>query len=295
MGLPPVDLPVGPWPVEDLQGFQIDKELLQALQQKGRNNQTYVQFDLIRKLRSAYANAYQANPQVVHQHLLLKGPRGNSFALTNSPTDSLVVWMFMMGCEKRMGRLVIQELGFTVEVVKSMLTLWDAELELESVNVKRKRNLVVVGGVLVILFGSALRRGEVLLLEASMLVKCRLAGKDHEEHLHVVIPPMGCFKNETSEQNMLLALASRTSRRIEIRKWVECLIILLMREGKGKKVGPALCERDGTVMARWKINGIMREALLWIQSDTDLILSEVDVVNKYLIHCSAQQGMYTRA
>ena len=65
LGLPPDDLPVGPWPVEDLQGFQIAIELLQASQRKGQNNQTYVQFDLISKLRSAYANAYQASPQVV--------------------------------------------------------------------------------------------------------------------------------------------------------------------------------------------------------------------------------------
>ena len=86
---------------------------------------------------------------------------------------------------------------------------------------------------------------------------------------------------------MLLALVSRTSSGIEIRKWVECLIILLMRKDKGKKVGPALCERDGTVMARWKINGIIQEALLRIQSDTNLIPSEMDVVNNYSIHCSA--------
>ena len=112
-------------------------------------------------------------------------------------------------------------------------------------------------------------------------------GKDHEKHPHVVIPLMGRFKNETGERNMLLVLASRTSSGIKIRKWVERLIIVLIREDKGKKVGPALCERDGTVMTRWKINGIMREALLRIQSDTNLIPSEVDVVNKYSIHRSA--------
>ena len=69
-----------------------------------------------------------------------------------------------------MGRLVIQELGFTVDVIKSMLSLWDAELESESVNVTRKGDLVVVGGALVILVGDSLRGGEVLLLEASELV-----------------------------------------------------------------------------------------------------------------------------
>ena len=98
-----------------------------------------------------------------------------------------------------MGRLVIQELGFTVEMIKAMLGIWDEELESANVNVKRKRDVIVVGGALVVLAGGALRGGEVLLLEASELVKHRLDGKDHLEHPHVVIPLMGRFKNETGE------------------------------------------------------------------------------------------------
>ena len=156
LGLTPVEVLVGPWPVEDSQGFQIAIDLLEASQQKGRNDKEYVQFDSIRKLRSAYANVFQSSPQVVHWNLLLKGPKGNSFALTNAPTDSLVFRMFMMGCEKRMGRLVIQELVFTVEMVKAMLGLWDQELESANVNGKRKRDIVIIGGALVVLAGGAL-------------------------------------------------------------------------------------------------------------------------------------------
>ena len=115
-----------------------------------------MQFDSIRKLRSAYANVFQSSPQVVQCNLLLKGPKGNSFALTNAPTDSLVFCMFMIGCKKQMGWLVIQELGFTVEVVKAMLVIWDQELESVNVNAKRKRDLVVIGGALVVLAGGAL-------------------------------------------------------------------------------------------------------------------------------------------
>ena len=39
-------------------------------------------------------------------------------------------------------------------------------LELDDVNVRRKRDIVVVGGALVVLVGGALRGGEVLLMEA---------------------------------------------------------------------------------------------------------------------------------
>ena len=295
LGLNPVSLDVGPWPDTDWMGLQVAIELLRASQKQGRNDNTYVQFDSIRKIRSSYATVLQTSPMGLRNNLLMKGPRGRSFGLTSSFTDSIGFRMFMTGCEKRMGRLVIQELGFTVEVVIEMLKGWDAMLEAEDIEVGRKRDIVIVGATLVVLVGGALRGGEVLLMEASELVRRRLDGKRHPDHPHVVIPLMGRFKNEVGERNMLLTLASSTSSGIPIRKWVERLIILLMREGRGSRVGPAICDVDGFLMPRWKINGILHEALLRIQQDTELIPDEVDVINKYSMYRSARRGMYTRA
>ena len=86
---------------------------------------------------------------------------------------------------------------------------------------------------------------------------------------------------------MILALASRTSSGIEIRKWLERLIILLIWEGRDRKVGPAISECGSFLMERWKINGILRDSLLRIQQETDLIRDDIDVVNKYSLHRSA--------
>ena len=186
-----------------------------------------------------------------------------------------------------MGRLVVQELGFMVEVVLKLLEEWDKELESDEVSVERKRDLSVAGGAFVVLVGGALRGGEVLLLEVSELVQQRFDGKDHAEHPHVVAPLMGRFKNETGERNMILALATRTSSGIEIRKWLERLIILLIREGRDRKVGPAIYECDSFLMECWKINGILRDSLLRIQQEMDHICDDIDVVTKSLLHCSA--------
>ena len=129
LGLSPVPLQIGPWPVEDSLGMQIVIEILQTSQGKGRNDSAYVQFDSIRKLRSSYANVYQVSSVGIEQNLLMKGPCGRNFALTSLPSDSFGFRMFMLGCEKCMGRLVIQELGFTVEFVLEMLSGWDRLLE----------------------------------------------------------------------------------------------------------------------------------------------------------------------
>ena len=295
LGLEPVGVTMGPWPVTDQMGFQVAIELLRASQKKGRNDDTYVQFDSIRKIRSAYANVEQTSLRGVERNLLMKGPRGRSFGLNSSATDSIGFRLFMIGCEKRMGRLVIQELGFMVEVVKEMMSGWDRILDSDDVNARQKRDIVVVGEALAVLDGGELRGGEVLLMEASELVKRRLDGRDHPDHPHVVIPLMGRFKNETGERNLLLTLASVTQSGIEIRKWGERLIILLMREGRGNRVGPAICEADSFLMQRWKINGILHEALGRVQTETTLIPNDVDVTLKYSMHRSARRGMYTRA
>ena len=262
---------------------------------KGRNNSTYVQFDLVRKLRATYVNIYQTSPLAIQRNLFMKGPRGQSFLLAASVTDTVTFCIFILGCKKRIGRVVVQELGFMVEVVLEMLARWDRELESVGLSVDRKQDLIVVGGAFMALVGGALRRGEVMPLEASELVKRRLDGKDRNEHPHVLAPLMGRFKNKTGERNMILALVLVTASGIEIRKWLERLIILLIREGRHKKVGPAVCERDGFLMARWKINGILCDTLLRIQRETNLIRDNIDVVNKYSLHRSARRGMYTHA
>ena len=144
------------------------------------------------------------------------------------------------------------------------------------------------------LVGRTIRGGEVLLIEASDFVRRHLDGKDHPNHPNMVIPLMGWFKNEVGEQNLLLTLASETQSGITIQKWVEQLIILLIREGRSNQVRPAICERDGFLMERWKINGIFHEALARIQAETNLIPNDINVSLKYSMHCSARRGMYTR-
>ena len=66
-----------------------------------------------------------------------------------------------------MGRLIIQELGITVEVVLEMLKGWDMMFELEKMAVGKKRDIMVVGATLFVLVGGALRGGEILLMKAS--------------------------------------------------------------------------------------------------------------------------------
>ena len=50
IGLPPINLKVGPWPIGDNCGFQIAIEMIKMSQGKGRNSAKYIQYDSIEKL-----------------------------------------------------------------------------------------------------------------------------------------------------------------------------------------------------------------------------------------------------
>ena len=140
---------------------------------------------------------------------------------------------FIRGCEKRMGRLVNQDLGISIEVLLLILGEMEMVLGQKEVTKEERRSLVMAGAAFVILFGAALRGGEVLLLQASELCLRIGAGQSHAGKEKVLIPLMGRFKGETGETNVLLPLVSNTDGGgLQIRRWVEALVTILIAEGK---------------------------------------------------------------
>ena len=248
LGLKHVNISVGPWPVADTCGFQIAVEMLKLSQNQGKNDKAYVQFDSIRKTRSAYANAYSSGPSRCLDNRKLRSDKGQMMSFVNGPTDSQLFSMFMLGCEKRMGRLVKQDLGISLKVLQRMLEAYEIELEDALVSTERKRFVIICAGAFVILWAGALRGGEIFLMESSEFVRRRNDGRDHEKHPHCVIPLMGRFKQETGERNLVIVLANVTKSNLNIRKWVDLLSGLLRAERRSEDVGPAICDKRGYML-----------------------------------------------
>ena len=296
LGLKPIDVKVGPWPVADTCGFQVAVEMLRHSQRSGRNNANYVQFDSIRKARSAYSNAYDSSPIRCLDNRKLKSDRGQMMAFVSGPTDSKLFSMFMLGCDKRMGRLVKQDLGLSLDMLVAILDIYDEELNDEHITNDRKRLIIMCGSAFVILWAGALRGGEIFLLEASELVRRRDDGRDLVKDGHVAIPLMGRFKQETGERNLLLVLANVTDSGLEIRKWVDLLTGLLKAEGKGNETGPALCDKAGFMLEKWKVNGEFHAVLNKVQSaGTSVISVDITVDERFNVYRSFRRGATTRA
>lgn len=134
----------------------------------------------------------------------------------------------MLGLKKRMGRIINQNLGISVEVMLEILKRYDLEITDEELPYERLRDIIVCGAAFVILFGASLRGNEVLMLERSELVKLRNAGKTGlVETEHVTIPLMGRFKGETGERNSLVIIARKSKSGIEFAQWIDQLSTVL--------------------------------------------------------------------
>jgi hypothetical protein len=296
LGLAPVKLRMGPWPVEDTCGFQIAIEILRSSQFPGKNASSYTQFDSIRKMRSAYLTAIEAGPNRCLDNGGFKTDKGQIFSLLDSPTQSRLFVMFMQGCEKRMGRLVKQDLGLSIDMLIEMLDLYEVELGEGETTHERKRMIIVCAAAFVILFAGALRGGEVFMLEASEFVKRRDDGRDRMVNGHVVIPLMGRFKNEVGERNLVVVLANTTDGGLEVRKWIDRLTALLLAEEKHLTTGPAICDNNGYLLERWKVNGELHHMLKRVQlHNPNLIPNDVDVDKRFNTYRSFRRGATTRA
>jgi hypothetical protein len=296
LGFEPQILKFGPWPIADTCGFQTALEMLKHSQGKGKNVASYIQFDSIRKTRSAYANAFDSSPNRCMDNRRLRSDKGQFMSFVNAPTDSKLFTMFMLGCEKRMGRFVKQDLGMSLPMLLGILGMYEGELADPEVSHERKRWVIICGAAFVILWGGALRGGEIFLLEASELLRRRNDGRNLEENGHCVIPLMGRFKQETGERNLILVLANTTRGGLEIRKWVDLLTGLLISEGRGGEVGPALCNKDGFMIEKWRLNGELHSIMIKLQeSGQGEIPPGIEVEQRFNVYRSFRRGATTRA
>ncbi len=297
LGMEPLQLVMGPWPLKDELGFQVAVEMLRASQLKGRNDETYQQFDTIRKIRSAYSNVFECGPDLAARCLSFKGGYGQMVHFSSSNLNSVLFRHFMIGLEKRMGRVVIQNIAVSATMLILILESMEEELRSGNATWERKRELILAGAAFVGLFAGALRGEEIFMAEAEELCKRINDGKEHELCSYVLLPLMGRFKHETGERNIMFALASVTEGTgIPVRRWLERLAAVLTREGKHRQLGPALCEVNGYCYPRWKLNGELHNQLGNLRMRRpELIGDGVDVAERFGIHRSFRRGATTRA
>jgi hypothetical protein len=300
LGMSRVDVPRGPWPVEDKVGFRIAIAMLRASQEKGRNDSTYVQFDSIRKMRTGFSNAFESSAIASANGFAFRGEKGKSLRFSDCPTESKLFAKFIRGLELRMGRNVQSNVGLDHRVLLGITNNYDKELADSSVSAERKRTIIMVGAYLMLCFGASLRGNEGLYLEGSSFVKMIKLGntkREIDEGVgHVCAPLLGRFKAEGGEDKHVSIITNESKSGLRFRLWMERLCWLLMKEGKENIAGPAFCKRDGNMIRSYELDGEFHKGLKIVQLERpDLIPPETDVTVMYGVFRSMRRGSLSRA
>ena len=191
LGVPPSFPPLGPFPMEDVQGIGVAIGMLYRSMDPGRYGD-YTQFGTIRKLRSAFSNVYHASAEAADGMASL-GRDTAKFFLTNCSTQGVWFEKFTRGCLCRMGEEVRQDLALTSEVMLHLLAHLDAEWE-ATTDPWTRSELASIGFFSATAFLGSFRGHEVFLIDLHGLLhyeeEFRLCGESE----YCMIPLLGRYK-----------------------------------------------------------------------------------------------------
>ncbi len=126
----------------------------------------------------------------------------------------------MKGMHKRMGEIIRPDRALPLDVLKEIMVVLDREWEESNAG---DQSIALGASFYLIAFCCALRGEEVVLTDLFGIQKYWEQGQQSTES-HVVVTLLGSFKGETGEVYHLLPIVSTTSRGLEPRKWIGCLL-----------------------------------------------------------------------
>ena len=292
-----IDLPtLGPWAPEDRVGFRIAMAQVRYSQRPGANESTHLQFDTVRKMRTAFNHVYEVGKAIrAEDHTGFKGLKGEIFSASSCPTDSRFFQLFTRGLLLRLGKQTKSNWGLDFNVLHIILNHFEKNLMEENLSKEEKRTTVMLGSFFMIGFVCGLRGNEIFLVEAEGIQKMIDKGRveSQSKHEHVVIPLLGRFKNEDGEKWHVMVSASVTDSKFQVRSWVEKLVDVLKEEGRG--LGPAFCDSEGEMLSySWIDEKFVEEVQSVQHSHPRLIDSEIDVGEHFSIFRSIRKGSTAR-
>ena len=278
---------MGPFPLEDNWGMKYACTMLIRSLDEGKTART-IQFGTMRKLRSCYTNVYHSSKHISKLVTMAKDIRKT--VITDSPTYGLWFERFMLGCHKRMGEVLKQDMGMSIEAMHKFCDIGEENYsDATSPSHKLQEALLTLFGI--VSFCGGLRGEEVPLVDLFGLFKYLDQGTTGKIE-HVIIPLLGRFKGERGEKYHLLPLAAVTKSGIQPRKWVD-----RVAQGYGHfdiRRGPVWRSQNGYRAKLGDWEGPVLDRIKDIQNRYPHIISpELDVYDEYGVSRSFRRGSNT--
>ena len=279
--------PMGPFPVEDTFGMAAAIVMLELSLRPGINSKN-VQYDTIRKFRSAYSNAYHASVGGLEGSTLTNGR--SKMTVTNCPTYGDWFSRFTTGCHKRMGDVVCTDRALSIPIMLEIFRQLEDEWIASGAT---SFEVALEGAFYVIGFAGGLRGEEITKADLLSVVKhWEASGKCDPPH--VVVGLIGRFKGETGLSYHVMPLVVKTKSGLEPRKWIGRLMFCYQE--KGIRHGPLFRNADGSRMKMSDMSGPFFRRLGMIQvRRPDILARDIEVENVYGIKRSFRRGSTSRA
>jgi len=227
-GLASVTPPLGPFPLEDTFGMKLAVVLLRRSLDPGRNEE-HIQFVTARKFRSAFSNAWHASKNV-SERSAMAFEASKSYS-TTCPTYGYWFERFMLGCHKRMGDKVVQDVALSKEIFLMMISHLEEDWEAARNDMDRDA-VCEFATILITGFLCGLRGEEIMKMDISGLLRYIETGAQHREHPHVVVALVGRLKGEMGERYHMIILARVTQSGIKAGVWMDRLCSSLKRRDR---------------------------------------------------------------
>mmetsp|Transcript_9714 Transcript_9714/g.14043 ORF Transcript_9714/g.14043 Transcript_9714/m.14043 type:complete len:475 (-) Transcript_9714:1604-3028(-) len=290
VGMEPTLQPLGPYPSTDIQGVGVAVVMLLRSMEQGKYGD-YSQFATIRKLRSAFSNAWHSSSEGARSMATLGRDSAKSF-LTNCPTQGVWFERFAKGCVSRMGEVVRQDLAMSIHVMLKLM--YEFELAWQLANGEAQEHIASVALYSVVAFCGSFRGHEVFLLDLYGLLKYQSQCLHSAGVRYCMIPLLGKYKGEDGSRYHLTPLAATTKSGINLSIWVDR--VCADRRRKLREHGPVFADRYGGIINPRIYEMTILDMLQKIKEKYhDVIPEQVNVYEDYGISRSFRRGVTTHA
>ena len=284
----------GPYPPFDHCGYEIALNMVMASLKSGKHADDHLQFNTIRKIRTAYSNFIRAAPFSYAYPWVVGDGEGKNFQrLATDPCGTLWFHRFLEGCKKRMGQDWRPDQAVTPVIMLALLTHLDS-LIVNSPDAHTTYTLRMAGAFYAVAYVLSLRGPEGLLLDLEGSLKERNRALTQ----YIVVALWGKIKEEHHEQSHLLLSVNRTGSGLEVRQWIDQAVLLAHASGRSR--GPLMLDKLGKKITSAKLNEIFHEALISLfrageVAFPSVIKTEEDIRERFNIFRSMRRGSDTRA
>jgi hypothetical protein len=241
----------------------------------GKNAKSHLQYETIRKLRSAYSNQVRASPQSNKEAMSIGDVKGNYSRFSTDPCGSFWYFRFMKGLKYRMGQEWRPNKGMSIELYLRVLEAAEERI-LGAPSPRDLNRWIAFHTYAVVSYVLSLRGKEGLILDLEGLHRHWNSG----DGTYLIITLQGTVKGEANDRDHLLPCVLTTTSGVDVKASVARL--MSHKSGLGFVDGPAISDSNGQAFATRDMSDSFVEILEDL-FDSDRVLFPPDIMSKDIL------------